>query len=125
MSVKFFEVMKRLEYYRYELAVWSNIESHLCSLIDRDDHRVSNAALQVAGCSEAYVPQDIVQGVIDRIREEEIEPLTGKITEIESLSVEDEDGHEESRPKHTAEEPQPKKIRTVRTRSRKADAGPG
>lgn len=131
MAMTVSDILRRLEGHRYALAVWSNIESHLCSLLDMDQHRTAENALQVTGCSEAYVPQDVVQEIIERIRDEEIKPLTRKIEAAEAMTVEDEDGDEEEEdiPKaHSGDGKKgakSEKLGTIRTTTRRRRAETG
>ena len=100
MALTLAEVLQQLEAYRYELRVWTLIENSLCPYLDQDMHRQAEAGLKVKGCSEAFVPPEVFEQIIETIRAEKIEPITQKIDAIEGLSVEDRDDDEEDK-KHS------------------------
>lgn len=136
MAMTLGEMLQELEQHRYDAAVWAMLVNKLCTYLDQDKHRQADAGLKVKGCSETYVPASVFERIIERLNEEEIEPLNEKIADIEGFSVESNDGDKEERGKKTGAKDKvakrkggrkgrtrSKSIRSIHLRPRQKDSG--
>jgi len=86
------ETVQELERLKHQRAVWMETVEHLSKFIDRES-RHADHGIAAEGCITSAVPQEVVSEFIERINDDEIDPLNHEIGALENLHVEeDEDG---------------------------------
>lgn len=85
------ETVRELEKLKHQRAVWMETVEHLSRFVDKES-RQADHGIAAEGCIHSPVPQDVVREFIDRINDEEIEPLNQEIESLENLTVEEDDG---------------------------------
>ena len=111
------EAVRELERLKHQRAVWMQTVEHLSIFIDQEV-QPAQKGISAEGCIHSTVPQPVIQEFIDRINEEEIEPLNQQIEAIESMNVEEEETEDEG-PEGKANE-KPKRETTKEKNSRPA-----
>lgn len=85
------ETVRELERLKHQRSVWMETVEHLSKFIDKES-RHADHGISAEGCIHTPVPQDVVLEFIERINDEEIEPLNQEIGVLENLYVEEDDG---------------------------------
>ena len=88
------ETLRELESLKHDRAIWMDVVEFLSKCVDHEVKPADNV-IKAADCMTTIVPQSTIQSVIDRINEEEIDPLNERIHALENLGVEQEENDEE------------------------------
>jgi len=87
MVTTFKEAQEQLYARRYELAVWSDIVSYLSTMMTFETHQAEKMIKTEDGLLS--VPEEVIDGVMNLITEEKINPLNEQIESFSQLSVTD------------------------------------
>lgn len=93
MALTVAETVRELERLKHQRAVWMDMIERLARCVDKESKKADHG-IAAEGCVTNPVPQKVVREFIDRINDEEIEPLNQQILSLENLSVKEE-GEEE------------------------------
>jgi hypothetical protein len=91
------ETVSELERLKHQRAVWMEIVEFLSRFVDKESRKADHG-IDAEGCISSPVPQEAVREFIDRINEEEIEPLNQEIGALENLYVEEDENGPEGDP---------------------------
>ena len=97
MALTVAETVRELERLKHQRAVWMETVEHLSRFIDRES-RQADHGIAAEGCITSAVPQEVVSEFIDRINDDEIDPLNQEINALENLHVEEDENDPEGDP---------------------------
>ncbi len=82
------QVASKLERLRHDRAIWMELVEFLSKCVD-DDVREASQHIRAEQCVQSRVPQEVIVVHIERINDDEIDPLNDAIAALENMSVEE------------------------------------